>query len=230
MSLPVLISVPHAGLEIPPEVKDLCILDKQDIIKDGDEGAAEIYLPLKTHVSAMVTTDVARAIIDMNRSEEDRRKDGVIKTHTCWDVPIYRSQPSETVVQALIENYHRPYHEALSELRDHVKLGVDCHTMAANGPPVGPDPGIRRPRICLSNGDGTCPREWLKSLAGCFKEAFKKEIAINQPFKGGYIIRSHAKELPWIQLELSREDFLSTEGKSEAVLQALVEWCNRLHE
>ena len=230
MRLPVLISVPHAGLEIPPEVKDLCILDKQDIIKDGDEGAAEIYLPLKTHVSAMVTTDVARAIIDMNRSEEDRRKDGVIKTHTCWDVPIYRSQPSETVVQALIENYHRPYHEALSELRDHVKLGVDCHTMAANGPPVGPDPGIRRPRICLSNGDGTCPREWLKSLAGCFKEAFKKEIAINQPFKGGYIIRSHAKELPWIQLELSREDFLSTEGKSEAVLQALVEWCNRLHE
>ena len=211
-------------------MKDLCILDKQDIIKDGDEGAAEIYLPLKTHVSAMVTTDVARAIIDMNRSEEDRRKDGVIKTHTCWDVPIYRSQPSETVVQALIENYHRPYHEALSELRDHVKLGVDCHTMAANGPPVGPDPGIRRPRICLSNGDGTCPREWLKSLAGCFKEAFKKEIAINQPFKGGYIIRSHAKELPWIQLELSREDFLSTEGKSEAVLQALVEWCNRLHE
>jgi len=48
--------------------------------------------------------------------------------------------------------------------------------------------------------------------------------------KGGYFIRLHAKELPWIQLELSREEFLSNEGKSEAVLQALADWCNRLHE
>jgi len=27
--------------------------------------------------------------------------------------------------------------------------------------------------------------------------------------KGGYFIRLHAKELPWIQLELSREGFLT---------------------
>ena len=229
MKLPVLISVPHAGLEIPPEVKDLCILGKQDIIKDGDEGAAEIYLPLKTHVYALVTTDVARAIIDMNRSEDDRRKDGIIKTHTCWNVAVYRRFPSEESIKRLIFKYYRPYHSDLSRLVRGTRLGVDCHTMAAEGPPVGPDPGVRRPRICLSNGDGTCPGEWMTSLSACFKKAFKTEIAINQPFKGGHIIRSHAKELPWIQLEISREDFLSNEGKSDAVLQALVEWC-KLHK
>ena len=230
MKLPVLISVPHAGLEIPTEVKDLCILGKQDIIKDGDEGAAEIYLPLKKEVSAIVTTDVARAIIDMNRSEDDRRKDGIIKTHTCWNVPVYGRFPSEENIKRLILKYHRPYHSDLSRLVRGARLGVDCHTMAAEGPPVGPDPGVRRPRICLSNGDGTCPWEWMKSLAECFKKVFKTEIAINQPFKGGYIIRSHARELPWVQVELSREDFLSNKGKSEAVLQALADWCNRLHK
>ncbi|MBC8178575.1 MAG: N-formylglutamate amidohydrolase [Desulfobacteraceae bacterium] len=230
MRLPVLISVPHAGLEIPPEVKDLCILDKQDIIKDGDKGAAEIYLPLKTHVFALVTTGVARAIIDMNRSEDDRRGDGIVKTHTCWNVPVYGRFPSEGSINRLIVKYHRPYHLDLSRLARGARLGVDCHTMAAEGPPVGPDPGVRRPRICLSNGDGTCPKEWMRSLAECFKKAFKTEIAINQPFKGGYIIRSHARELPWVQVELSREDFLSNEGKSEAVLQALVDWCSRLHK
>jgi len=230
MRLPVLISVPHAGQEIPPEVKDLCILCKQDIIKDGDEGAAEIYLPLKKEVSAMVTTDVARAIIDMNRSEDDRTSDGIVKTHTCWNVPVYGRFPSEESIKRLILKYYRPYHSDLSRLVRGARLGVDCHTMAAEGPPIGPDPGVRRPRICLSNGDGTCPREWMQSLAGCFEKAFKTEIAINQPFKGGHIIRSHAKELPWIQLEFSREGFLSNEGKSHAVLQALVDWCNRLQE
>ena len=230
MRLPVLISVPHAGVKIPPEVKHLCILDKQDIIKDSDEGAAEIYFPLKKKVSAMVTTNVARAIVDMNRSEDDRSKDGVIKTHTCWDVPVYGRFPSEESIKRLIVKYYRPYHSDLSRLVRGARLGMDCHTMAAEGPPVGPDPGVRRPRICLSNGDGTCPMEWIKSLAGCFKRAFKTEITISQPFKGGYIIRSHARELPWIQLELSREGFLSNEGKREAMLRALADWCNRLHK
>ena len=75
MTLPLLLSVPHAGLVIPPEVQDLCALRKEEIIEDGDEGAAEIFLPLQREVSAMVTTLVARAILDMNRAEEDRGKD-----------------------------------------------------------------------------------------------------------------------------------------------------------
>ena len=80
MTLPFLVSVPHAGLSVPPEVEGLCILEEQDIIEDGDEGAAEIYYPLKDQVTAFVFTDIARAIVDMNRREDDRTKDGVVKT------------------------------------------------------------------------------------------------------------------------------------------------------
>ena len=97
MSEPLLLSVPHAGLTIPSEVANLCLLTKNEIIEDGDEGAAEIYLPLENEVSALVTTVVARAIVDMNRAEDDRGKDGVVKTHTCWDVQIYSEPPSEAI-------------------------------------------------------------------------------------------------------------------------------------
>jgi len=228
MPLPLLLSIPHAGLEIPPEVRSLCILKEKDIIDDSDGGAGEIYMPLKQDVSGLVTTGIARAIVDMNRSEEDRRKDGVIKTHTCWDVLVYDESPSDHVVRALIEKYHRPYHSDLSRLSTGIELGVDCHTMAEIGPPVGPDAGIKRPRVCLSNGDGTCPKGWIESLAACFADAFESKISINHPFKGGYIIRSHAKEIPWVQLELSREEFLSHEGKSERVLRALTMWCAKM--
>lgn len=227
MTLPLLISLPHAGQQIPPEVKSLCVLTPNEIIEDGDEGAAEIYLPLQTEVSAFVTTVIARAILDMNRAENDRRKDGIVKTHTCWDIPVYRESLPEEVIQTMIEKYYRPYHTNLTRYTGGVKLGVDCHTMAPKGPPVGPDPGMERPSISISNADYTCPHEWLTSFANSFSKVFETDVSVNRPFKGGYIIRSHAKELPWVQLELSRAPFLADEEKRSHVLQALSDWCKR---
>jgi len=227
MTLPLLLSVPHAGLTVPPEVENLCVLTRKEIIEDGDEGAAEIYLPLENEVSALVTTVVARAIVDMNRAEDDRGKDGIVKTHTCWDVEIYREPLSEAIITELMEAFYKPYHISLTQHATHVQCGIDCHTMAAQGPPVGPDTGIERPAICISNADLTCPKEWITALADCFERVFEKEVAINRPFKGGYIVHSHAKELPWIQLELSRAPFFSNEEKSFRMLEALKKWCNK---
>ena len=225
MCLPFLISVPHAGLETPREVKDICMLEEQAIMDDSDGGAAEIYFPLRPHVPALVSTDVARAVVDMNRAEDDRRKDGIVKTHTCWDVPVYKEPLTEDIIRVLIKKYYCPYHVELSRWAGQVKMGIDCHTMAAVGPPVGPDPGQKRPPVCLSNGEGTCPQDWLKSLAECFEKAFDREVSLNHPFKGGYIVRSHAMEMPWVQVELSREPFISNEEKSDGVFQALRTWC-----
>lgn len=225
MTLPFLVSVPHAGLSVPPELKSLCTLKKEDIIKDSDEGASEIYYPLRNEVTAFVTIDIARAVVDMNRREDDRGKDGVVKTHTSWDVPIYKEALSEKVITSLLEQHYRPYHAQLSHLSQEVRLGLDCHTMAEVGPPVGPDAGSKRPRVCLSNGDGsTCPQEWLISLSNCFSDVFGHNVSMNSPFKGGYITRSHAKEIPWIQIELSREPFADSQEKGRHVLQAIKAW------
>lgn len=224
MALPFLLSVPHVGLTVPPEVADICVLNEDEIVKDGDEGAAEIYLPMKEHVYALVTTDIARAIVDLNRSEDDLGKDGVVKTHTCWDVPIYREALSDDLIEELLGRYYRPYHQSLSHLAQEVIAAIDCHTMAAVGPPVGPGPGKSRPSVCLGNGDGTCPQAWLVSLAEIVEKNMETPVAINNPFKGGYIIRSHAGEVPWLQIELSRAPFLSNEEKGTRLLESLKEW------
>lgn len=225
MTLPLLLSVPHAGLRVPPEAEPFCALTEREIAEDGDEGAAEVYA-LESETAACVTTDVARAIVDVNRAEDDRRPDGVVKTHTCWNVPVYRAFPPAEIVEQLLDRYYRPYHSELTRLAGSgVRLGVDCHTMAAHGPPIGPGPGVERPHVCLSNADGTCPQEWMERLARCFAGTFESDISINDPFKGGYIIRSHASEVPWIQLEISRAPFLSDSEKRERVRAALSAWC-----
>ncbi|WP_419554911.1 N-formylglutamate amidohydrolase [Candidatus Poriferisodalis sp.] len=116
----------------------------------------------------------------------------VVKTHTCWKVPVYRRPLSESEVERLLGAYHSPYHDQLSELGRSGRwpLGVDCHTMAASGPPVGPDHGKERPWICLSNGDGTCPRTWIEGMRACFAELVDGPVNVNDPFRGGYITRS----------------------------------------
>ncbi len=192
-------------------------------------GAAEVF-SLETELEAHITTQVARAIVDLNRAEDDRRPDGVVKTHTCWNVPVYREFPPDHVVKLLLDRHYHPYHQRLRDLAEtEVRLGVDLHTMAATGPPVGPDPGVERPWVCLSNGEGTtCPLGWIEVLKESFEEDFGPNVRINDPFKGGFITRSHAAELPWIQVELSRGPFMSNREKRDSVLRALTRWCQQI--
>jgi formiminoglutamase len=229
MTLPVLMSVPHAGLAIPPEVKELNLLTREQIAEDGDQGADQLYA-LEREVHAFVTTEIARAFVDMNRSPSDRGRDGVVKTHTCWNARIYQRPISDEIASDLIDRYYRPYHRQLTAYAAKaVKVGIDCHTMAPVGPPVGPDPGAERPAICISNGNGTCPRAWLGKLALCLGREFGKEIAVNHPFKGGHIIGHHAAELPWVQIEFSRAPFMSMFEKRARLMMALSRWCDTLN-
>ncbi|UCB52982.1 MAG: N-formylglutamate amidohydrolase [Candidatus Zixiibacteriota bacterium] len=209
---------------MPSEVRELCSLTEKQIVEDGDEGAAGIY-SIQEEVASFVTTGIARAIVDLNREEDDRRADGVVKTHTIWKVPVYHEPLSDELVETLLSKYYRTYHRQLTILAKNAKLGVDCHTMAAVGPPVASDAGKQRPLICLGNAEGTCPESWLSRLAKCLENSFQVDVSINSPFKGGHIIRSHAHELPWVQVELSRDPFLSIYQKRLCVLEGLSEWC-----
>ena len=226
--LPLALSVPHAGLVTPPELVPLSVLTAAQIGADGDEGAAQIYFPLRHAVAVMETSDIARAFVDLNRAADDFRKDGVIKTHTCWDIPVYGQQPGDALVRDVLNHYHAPYHARLSRFakRDDIVLGIDCHTMAEFGPPVGPDPGVERPLICLGNVHGaSCPNAWATSLQKELEAVFEESVALNVPFSGGYITRFHGREMPWIQLEFSRTARFTSATKSTCLLKALTRWC-----
>ena len=93
--------------------------------------------------------------------------------------------------------------------------------MLAVGPPIGPGPGQERPHVCLGNAAGTCPEAWMVCLERSFREQFGRRVAVNEPFRGGFIIRSHAAEMPWVQLELSLAPFAADLDKRRRVLRAL---------
>ena len=229
MKLPLLISVPHTGRSVPDEVRDFLRLTDDQIISDSDWGADQIYWPLEELAASLLTTEVARAVVDLNRAPDDIGKDGAVKTHTFSGHPIWKEPLSLPMIRELLDKYHEPYHRSLTESSDGLILGVDCHTMSSVGPPFGPDPGQPRSKVCLSNQDGlTCPDEWLDWLADSFRGRLNGDVAINEPFKGGYIVRSQYRNIPWFQIEISREKFCSLEEKSAMVKSALRELCDKI--
>ena len=227
--LPIAVSNPHAGLYVPSLVREFCHLTPAEISADGDEGAARIYTPLKDIAECYTSTPVARAIVDMNRAATDFSKDGVIKTHTCWDVPVYTRDLPAVLKDELLDIEYHPYHERLTDCSTWgLKFGIDCHTMAAIAPPVAPDPGSKRPPICLSDLEGkSLPKGWMTTLVTAFEEAFELPVAVNEPFKGGHITQRHHRDMPWVQIELSRDAFMDNGEKSNRVIQALKIFCQR---
>jgi N-formylglutamate deformylase len=226
--LAILVSIPHGGSETPPEVADRVIATPEEIFDDGDAFTRDIY-DLGTGVAHVQSARVARAFVDLNRAEDDRppgNPDGVVKTTTCFDRPVYAEPLDADLAARLLARYHRPYHDSLEDAarQSGARLGLDCHTMAAEPPPLAPDAGRPRPLFCLSNALGrTCDDDVVARLAGCLARAFgcpDREVALNRPFQGGHITRRHGRNpLPWIQVEMNRslylaEPWFDREGRS----------------
>jgi N-formylglutamate deformylase len=223
---PFLISIPHGGDLVPPEVQDRVTLSPQDICYNSDPRTREIY-HFSDRVAGVVDTPIARSIIDLNRAPYDlppRNPDGVVKMATATGIRVFREGqlPGIHLINDLLSRYYYPYHRRINELLESGQIGIafDCHSMLPFAPPMWPDSGKSRPIVCLGNSGNsmgeaanrrsppTCPPAWIRELAGTFHEVFGDfgDVAINEPYPGGFIIRSHfrQKRIPWIQVEISR--------------------------
>ena len=68
----------------------------------------------------------------------------------------------------------------------------------------------------------------IETLRDALARRLGRDVTINRPFRGGYITRSHAAEMPWLQIELSRAPFADLAAKRQAVLGALAELCETI--
>lgn len=233
--LPVLVSVPHGGLLVPPEVRAFCRLDLPAMLEDGDTWAGRVY-DLEGRVKDYHLFLPARAILDPNRAPADLppgNPDGVVKSETVSGTKIWRNPRGLDAgrIEELMLRYYRPYHEKLAEAaqKPGLLLALDCHTMLDRAPHTAPVPGKKRPLICLGNrGDEngeqsgealTAPPGLMHSFKAALEKYFKDLqdhdaaplVTLNDPFKGGYITRKHgtASPLPWIQVEINRSLYLA---------------------
>ena len=218
---PVLLSIPHGGTRKPEELDGHLSITKKDLFDDSDPFVVELY-DLGDKVQRIIKTDIARAFVDLNRSLQDMppdNPDGLIKSKTCYDKPIYvdGKEPNDSLKTLLIEMYYNPYHQAIQKsiAELDLKLCLDCHSMASSAPYFSPDKTqSKRPMFCLSNNDGkTSSQEMLERLADSISESYlidRQDVSLNDPFHGGHITRTYGNNpIPWIQIEMNRDLYLS---------------------
>lgn len=233
--LPVLISVPHGGTEIPAQLKSRCLLTDVDIALDGDTWTKQLF-DFQGLVKEYLAMDISRLVVDLNRDPLDRppeNPDGVVKTRTVEGLPVWSEPLNELEANDVIRTYYEPYHEQLMQksTNPEIKFAVDCHTMLDVGPAKGQEEWEARPLFCISNrgtagGEQgaekvTASPEFMRKLKGLLEETFQEEadgevplVTINDPFFGGYITRSHGRreEIPWVQLEINRRLYVPDEA------------------
>ncbi|MFC1608358.1 N-formylglutamate amidohydrolase, partial [Candidatus Latescibacterota bacterium] len=216
--LPILISIPHGGNRVPEEVQGIIGLSASSLFDDSDAFTREIY-NCKESVVEVISTDIYRAIVDVNRSPDDlppHNPDGVVKTKTCFGISVYKNESKldTDLKDCLLSRYYYPYHDRIKHTIENkdIQIAFDCHTMATVGPEISPDAGRERPDICLSNANGqSCDFRIVEKFVDCLSRIFStNNIEINKPFSGGYITRNYGmKPVPWIQIEMNRSMYLS---------------------
>jgi N-formylglutamate deformylase len=212
---PLLISIPHGGDIIPPEVKEKLRLQKRELIEDSDAFTKQIY-NLKNIAQKVICAEVLRAVVDPNRPPDDLppgNPDGVIKSHTCFNKKIYKDawHNDARLIGQLRTKYYDAYHNLIRKEaeRPGIQIAFDCHSMAPEAPDIAPDPGMKRPVITLGNNHGkACDFKTTEKLARAFRKVFNlkmEHVTINEPFAGGYITCTYGNNpVPWIQIEMNR--------------------------
>lgn len=236
--LPIAIVLPHSSLAIPAELTDSIALTADQIFNESDAYTELIY-DFRERVLHWLEFPYARSIIDVNRPTGAHKLvsegDGVIKHSTSYGASVFKpgKEPDAKLENHLIEKYWKSWHQKMAEIvaDERVKLVLDCHSMAAVGPPNTSfsAPSSVRPRVSASNfGDSEGNQEidgfpisaspeltrfagekFGEALADIPELAPTTPVAINLPFQGGYQILEHGHtKQPWIMIELSRAMYI----------------------
>ena len=234
-SLPLLLSVPHAGREYDADLLANAAQGRPALETLEDPLVDRLCWRAITAGLGAVVQNVPRAAIDCNREESEvdpssvrgispaavgpRARVGLglvpSRTHrhgALWRRPIDRSELTRR-----IEQVHRPYHAAIAaELnalvaRHGSAILVDCHSMPT-----------RRGQADIVIGDrhGSSAAPWLAEQTARIATDRGFRVSFNDPYAGGAIVAAHGRPpagIHAIQLEIDRSTYLKPDGRTPGV-------------
>ena len=236
--LPAIYDSPHSGRNYPPDFIPLVPVEQlrgyEDRLVDHLIGEAPDYGIL------LLAANFPRAYIDPNRAIDDLDPQvvgddwsdplkptpyselglGLVFRTGLDNKPIYERPLGRAAVMKRIDRYWRPYHEALESAlkRAQQRWGavwhIAWHSMRPMGDAQSIDPGEARPDFVISDRDGTSAEPAFTEFAAETLRALGYTVAVNHPFKGGYITQLHGrpgKGRHSLQIEMNRALYLDLE-------------------
>jgi N-formylglutamate deformylase len=223
--LPLLVSVPHVGTEIPQAIADRMHARALDV-EDTDWHLHRLYDFVRDLGGSLLVPRYSRYVIDLNRPPENTPMyPGVNNTELCptrffTGEALYQAgqEPVDSEVSQRLDRYWRPYHDALrGELRrlraghGHVVL-FDGHSIQAELPWLFEG---RLPDLNLGTADGAACAPTLRAALQTVLEAQARFTHVmDGRFKGGYITRHYGRpqaQVHAVQMEMCWHCYMRTE-------------------
>jgi N-formylglutamate deformylase len=217
-SLPLLVSMPHVGTDIPDDVAAR-LMPCAAARADTDWHLPELYGFVEEMGASMLSARWSRYLIDLNRPPENTNlypgqdTTGLCPVDTFGRERLYREgmEPDDAEVLRRLELYWRPYHRQLRAELDrllalHGRVVLwDAHSIASTVPRFFDG---RLPDLNFGTADGkSCSQQLEGAMIKLVDSQDKYSFVFNGRFKGGHITRFYgnpAGGVHAIQLEMSQ--------------------------
>ena len=220
-SAPLVVSLPHTGLDLPPEVTGL--LSPWLARKDTDWFIDALYGFAPALGATVLRTAISRTVIDVNRDPSGaslypgQATTTLCPTTTFDGEPLYRagSEPDAPEIRRRRVAYFDPYHAALADevrrLREsHPRVVVyDAHSIRSVVPRL--FDGTLPECNIGTHGGASCDPALTAAVEAICDGAGRSRV-VNGRFKGGSITRSFgrpAEGVHAIQMELACRGYLA---------------------
>jgi N-formylglutamate deformylase len=253
-TLPLLVSVPHAGTQIPDDLRQV-FTDKALQVEDTDWHLEKLYAFATDMGASMIAPIYSRYLIDLNRPPDNQPMyPGSNNTELCptrafTGESIYRAAPPDLAeIERRKTLYWQPYHTALAAELARLKaqhgyaLLWDGHSIKSELPWLF-DGCLPDLNIGTVNGN-SCAAGLQAKLEAVLKaepHASRFSHVFNGRFKGGYITRTYgdpAANIHAVQLEQCWSTYMEEsapfelnaaqrgeiDGTLRALLQAMLDW------
>ena len=197
---PLLVSLPHVGTAIPPELK-LTLVERALAVEDTDWFLDQLYAFVKPLGASLIVPRFSRYVIDLNRPPENTPMyAGVNNTELCptrffTGDALYRAgqNPDSEEIARRLRVYWRPYHDALAEELGRLKL-LHGHAVLFDGHSIKSElPWLFQGRLTDLNlgtaGGASCAPALREALARVLESQAAFSQVVDGRFKGGYITR-----------------------------------------
>lgn len=217
-SLPLLVSIPHDGRQIPTEIA-AAMSDAGRSVPDTDWHVARLYAFVRDLGAWTIRAEYSRYVVDLNRPPDGaelysgRFGTGLVPLQTFAGDDIYL--PGAVVdIAARTGTYWRPYHDALSDLlavlrgRFGYALLWDAHSIASRVPKLFDG---TLPALNIGTWDGRSCAARIAAAVLLAAEAGPYDAVLDERFRGGYITRHYGKPadgIHAIQLEIAQRTYM----------------------
>lgn len=231
---PVLVEVPHSGLQVPPDVEAEIEATPLAVLRDSDIYVDQLYERAPEQGATLLVSRVSRYVVDLNRGPDEVDSAAVPRHPKARHIPargvVWRARTDGTPLLRApltidqfakrIELYYKPYHQKLREVaarmreeHGHVVI-LAAHSMPSTGRRVFGGREVRRADIVPgTRGRSTADGRIIDLVDAHFRGA-GLSVKHDDPYRGGWTTSSYGapkRGQHAIQIELNRALYVNEE-------------------